>query len=151
MTPHGYVRSPYTQADIDAVAAYCSELDRVYLLPAELVVGKHMIHLRLAAPKNGQRAGLNWASSHELSGAIAQLGERCRGTAEAAGSSPASSTPSGDHEVGAHEFRNLFGWYMQRAAAGETFLVKRRGKPYARLVPAQEPLTTIPLPEKQAA
>ena len=40
---------------------------------------------------------------------------------------------------------------MQRAAAGETFLVKRRGKPYVRLEPAQAPLTTIPLPEKQAA
>jgi prevent-host-death family protein len=35
--------------------------------------------------------------------------------------------------VGAHEFRNRFGWYMQRAAAGEEILVTRRGKPSLRL------------------
>jgi prevent-host-death family protein len=40
-------------------------------------------------------------------------------------------------EVGAHEFRNRFGWYMERAAAGEEFLVTRRGKPYVRLVPVR--------------
>jgi antitoxin (DNA-binding transcriptional repressor) of toxin-antitoxin stability system len=53
--------------------------------------------------------------------------------------------------VGAHEFRNHFGWYMQRATGGESFLVKRRGKPYVRLGPATEPLTVVPLPEKIAA
>jgi prevent-host-death family protein len=37
--------------------------------------------------------------------------------------------------VGAHEYRNRFGWYMQRAAAGESFLITRRGRPHARLVP----------------
>jgi prevent-host-death family protein len=42
--------------------------------------------------------------------------------------------------VGANEFRNRFGWYMERAAAGEEFLVERRGKPYVRLVPAAPPL-----------
>ena len=35
--------------------------------------------------------------------------------------------------VGAHEFRNRFGWYMERAAAGEEILVTRRGKPKLRL------------------
>jgi prevent-host-death family protein len=35
--------------------------------------------------------------------------------------------------VGAHEFRNRFGWYMERAAAGETMLITRRGKPHLRL------------------
>jgi len=35
--------------------------------------------------------------------------------------------------VGAHEFRNRFGWYMERAAAGEAILVTRRGKPHLRL------------------
>jgi prevent-host-death family protein len=37
--------------------------------------------------------------------------------------------------VGAHEDRNHFGWYMERATAGEQFLITRRGKPYARLSP----------------
>jgi prevent-host-death family protein len=38
-------------------------------------------------------------------------------------------------EVGAHDFRNHFGYYMERAAAGEEILVTRRGKPHARLGP----------------
>ena len=40
--------------------------------------------------------------------------------------------------MGAHQFRNLFGWYMQRTAAGERFFVTRRGKPYVRLLPARD-------------
>ena len=46
------------------------------------------------------------------------------------------STPSdadGPAPIGAHEFRNRFGWYMERAAAGEHFLVTRRGRPYVRI------------------
>ena len=31
--------------------------------------------------------------------------------------------------VGAHEYRAKLGWYMERAAAGESFLITRRGKP----------------------
>ncbi|HEX2127872.1 MAG TPA: type II toxin-antitoxin system prevent-host-death family antitoxin [Solirubrobacterales bacterium] len=54
------------------------------------------------------------------------------------GSSPTSSTQA--ETVGAHEFRNRFGWYMQRAAAGETFNVTRRGKPYVRLTGPQDTL-----------
>jgi len=38
--------------------------------------------------------------------------------------------------VGAHEFRNRFGWYMERAAAGEEMRVTRRGRPYVRLLGA---------------
>jgi prevent-host-death family protein len=38
--------------------------------------------------------------------------------------------------VGAHEFRNHFGYYMEQAAAGADILVRRRGKPYTRLCPA---------------
>ncbi len=57
------------------------------------------------------------------------------------GSSPTSSTPQHPpkraEQVGAHQFRNHFGWYMERTVAGEEFLVTRRGKPCVRLVPAQ--------------
>ncbi|HEX3262960.1 MAG TPA: type II toxin-antitoxin system prevent-host-death family antitoxin, partial [Solirubrobacterales bacterium] len=42
--------------------------------------------------------------------------------------------------VGAHDFRRRFGWYMQRSAAGEEFLITRRGKSYVRLLPAREQL-----------
>jgi prevent-host-death family protein len=37
--------------------------------------------------------------------------------------------------VGAHQFRNHFGLYMERAAAGAEILIRRRGQPYARLGP----------------
>jgi prevent-host-death family protein len=146
----GRVRSFYSESEIDAVAAYCEELDRCYLLPIELVAERRAVSLRLEPPKNGQRAALNWAADYELHGAIAQLGERLRGTQEVAGSSPASSTAAAT-TVGAHEYRNHFGWYMERAAAGESFLITRRGKPYARLSPPQEPLTATAEPKAKAA
>jgi prevent-host-death family protein len=38
-------------------------------------------------------------------------------------------------EVGAHQFRNHFGYYLERAAAGGEVLISRRGKPHARLCP----------------
>jgi prevent-host-death family protein len=142
LTPGGYVRSTYRADEIDVIAAYCGDIGECYLLPIDLVAGQHLIHLRLALPKNRQRAALNWASDHQFSGAIAQLGERGHGMAEVVGSSPTGSTPLESREiatVGAHEFRNRFGWYMERAAAGEEFLVTRRGKPYVRLVPASRP------------
>lgn len=96
------------------------------------------ITLRVGPTRNSQQAALNWASSYELSGAIAQLGEHLRGTQGVAGSSPASSTPAsaGQITVGANAFRDRFGSYMERAAAGETFVVTRHGKPFVRLASA---------------
>jgi hypothetical protein len=98
------------------------------------------VQLRLAPARNGQRAALHFAEQYRL-GAVAQLAERRRGTAEARGSNPLSSTtrdcdtaPTAEG-VGAHEFRNHFGYFMERAAAGAVILIRRRGKPYARLGP----------------
>jgi prevent-host-death family protein len=62
--------------------------------------------------------------------------------AEVVGSSPTSSTATPSDpasiSVAAHEFRNRFGWYMQRAAAGEPILVTHRGRPRLRLYPAAQ-------------
>jgi prevent-host-death family protein len=143
LTTRGYVRRTYTVNEIDAVAAYCGELDSCYFLPVGLVAGMRAIQLRLHPPKNGQRAALNWASDYTLSGAIAQLGERGAGSAEGAGSSPAGSTENRAptcRAVGAHEFRNHFGYYMELAAAGAEIHVTRRGKPYVRLLGHQPTL-----------
>jgi prevent-host-death family protein len=118
---------------------YCSPLDRCYLLPIELVQVMRTIHLRFGSPPNGQCAALHWAADYELSGAVAQLGERRAGSAKAGGSSPPSSTHNGEAPtvVGAHELRNRFGWSLERAAAGEDIRVTRRGRPWVRLT-AQE-------------
>jgi hypothetical protein len=90
----GYVRTSYASHEVDAIAAYCSEIDATFLLPISLVDGQSQVHLRLAPARNGQLAGLHSASEYEL-GAIAQLGERRDGIAEAVGSSPTSSTSGG--------------------------------------------------------
>jgi prevent-host-death family protein len=141
LTPAGYVRSPYTPREIDLVAVYCGALNRCYLLPSSLACGRTVIHLRLVAPRNGQRASINLASDFEFTGAVAQLGERRHGMAEARGSSPLSSTSSthlnGVHDVGSNRFRDHFGYYLERAAAGDEIRISRHGRPYARLLPAQ--------------
>src|SRR5688572_3748175 len=98
-----------------------------------------MVHLRVAAARNFQRACINLAENYRL-GAIAQLGERSAGSRKVGGSSPPSSTPEADESttvVGAHQFRNHFGFYMERAAAGEDIVVTRRGRPTVRLVAHQ--------------
>jgi prevent-host-death family protein len=38
--------------------------------------------------------------------------------------------------VGANKFRDRFGFYMERASAGESILITHRGRPRARLSPS---------------
>jgi prevent-host-death family protein len=45
--------------------------------------------------------------------------------------------------VGAHEFRNHLGYYLERAADGHEVLVNRRGRPYVRLLPVEPRLRLI--------
>jgi prevent-host-death family protein len=143
--PNGFITTRYTADEIDAVAAYCPELDECYYIPIAEIDGATTFHLRLAPTLNGQRAALHFARDYRL-GAIAQLGERSAGSRKVVGSSPTSSTSDTPVSVGAHEYRNHFGWYMERAAAGESFLITRRGTPYARLSPPHEQLD-LPAPE----
>jgi prevent-host-death family protein len=132
-------RRAYAENEIDLLGVYCGGVDRCYLLPSALVAGRRQIHLRLRPTRNGQRACLNDAAEYDFAGAIAQVGERLRGTQEVAGSSPASSTPS-SIDVGTNDFRKRFGYYLERAAAGDEICISRHGRPYARLVPAQPSL-----------
>ncbi len=89
----GYVTSTYAANEVDLVAGYCAELDRVYVLPANIFGGQTMVYLRLKPARNNQSRLVHWAAKYEL-GAIAQLGERSAGSRKAEGSSPSSSTPS---------------------------------------------------------
>jgi prevent-host-death family protein len=101
--------------------------------------GRNAVHLRIEPARNNQRASLNWAAAFEFPGAVAQLEERRHGMAEVRGSSPLSSTADESAPtkavVGAHEFRNRFGFYLERVAAGAEISISRRGRPHARLVP----------------
>lgn len=142
-----YVVKTYDRSEIDLIAVYCAEQERCYLLPHELFEGRSEVWLRTEQTKNGQRAALNWAVDYEFPGAVAQLAERVTGSHEARGSNPLSSTPSPEEPassseevadnvipVGAHQFRNHFGYYMEQAAAGAEVVVSRRGRPYVRMV-----------------
>ncbi len=103
-TRDGLARRLYSAEDIDAFAAYCADLDQCYFLPFNQFEGRSQILLRLAPTGNNQRRGINWAREFEFGrldwtalGAIAQLGERLRGTQEVGGSSPPGSIfPSHD-------------------------------------------------------
>jgi hypothetical protein len=89
----------YDPTEIDAIVAYCDELDRRFaVLPAEFA-GRRQFHLRLAPGRNNQRERVNWADDYALerlpcarSGAVAQLGERLAGSQKVRGSSPLGST-----------------------------------------------------------
>jgi antitoxin (DNA-binding transcriptional repressor) of toxin-antitoxin stability system len=142
-TPAGYVRSTYSTDEVDAVAVYCGGLDEVFLVPIDVVAGRSAIRLRIDPPRNAQRACINLADEYRL-GAIAQLGERPAGSREVVGSSPTSSTPSPEHPtvIGANEFRDRFGYWTGRAAAGQQILITRHGRPLARLGPSHPQLAT---------
>jgi PD-(D/E)XK endonuclease len=95
----GLRRRVYTADEIDAFAAYCPDNERCYYIPFGAIGARTQILLRLAPTHNNQRLGIHWAEDFEFAarlgrhpGAIAQLGERCHGMAEVAGSSPAGST-----------------------------------------------------------
>ena len=89
----GYERTTYTAAEVDAIAAYCPDTRRCYLIPVGEIPPSGTMHLRLAPAKNNQLKGLHSAAEYLLDpGAIAQLGERRHGMAEVVGSSPTSST-----------------------------------------------------------
>ena len=90
LTNLGHVRTTYSRREIDAVAAYCADLDECFLLPIADIDGQSMVRLRLRRARNNQTMGVKMASDYRL-GAIAQLGERLHGMQEVAGSSPASS------------------------------------------------------------
>ncbi len=136
------MRTTYSTDEIDAVSVYCQEIDRVYFIPSDETDGRSSFQLRLQPTKNAQRAAVNWAKNYSL-GAVAQLGERRHGMAEVRGSSPLSSTSGavdGLNVIGANAFRDRFGYWMERAAAGEEILITRHGRRFARLGPADPSL-----------
>lgn len=90
-TPRGYVRGPYRSHEVDAIAAFCPDVDRCYLVPIREIDGQSVMYLRLEPPMNNQKLGVKMAAAYEL-GAIAQLGERSAGSRKVEGSSPSSST-----------------------------------------------------------
>ena len=85
-TADGLLQRGYTADEIDAFAAYCSELDRSFFLPMEHCRGRLAIQLRVSPPRNNQAVGIEWADDFDFAatlrrfGAVAQLGERLAGS-----------------------------------------------------------------------
>jgi PD-(D/E)XK endonuclease len=98
-TRDGYIKRGYSSVEVDAIAAYCLELDRCFLLPIDLAERRPTLALRVEPTRNNQRRGINWADDFDFAatlghnqGAVAQLGERQSGTLKVTGSSPVGST-----------------------------------------------------------
>jgi hypothetical protein len=96
--PEGFRRRTYSADEVDAMAAYCLQLDRCFLVPIELVADRPSIGLRVEPSRNNQRQRINWASDFDLAatlrrhqGAVAQLGERPDGIRKVRGSIPLGS------------------------------------------------------------
>jgi hypothetical protein len=141
LSSHGAVRSTYSADEIDLLAVYSGEADRSFLLPPSLFADRPTVQLRLAPPRNNQRACINLAADYDFPGAVAQLGERCHGMAEVRGSIPLSSTSSSSLEptpitVGSNPFRDHLGYWMDVVADGQEVVVTRHGKPRLRLLAA---------------
>ena len=96
----GFHKRAYSREDVDFIAAYCADLDCCYLLAMDVFDRRSHVQLRLASTLNNQKLGINWAEGFDFeatirayqNGAVAQLGERRHGMAEATGSSPVGST-----------------------------------------------------------
>jgi hypothetical protein len=72
-TPGGYVRTSYTPAEVDAIAAYSPELHRGFLIPISEASGRRSVHLRLDPTKNNQADGIKWARDYEFAPGIHRL------------------------------------------------------------------------------
>ena len=151
LSSKGYVRTTYSEGEVDLFAVYCGELDRAFLLPAWRLVGQGQVHLRLTPPRNGQRACITLADDFDFDGAVAQLARASGWQPEGQGfESPQLHSSVGRAiTIGSHAFRNRFGDWMDRAAAGDEVVVTRHGTPVVRLSaappPAASPPSTRPL------
>jgi PD-(D/E)XK nuclease superfamily protein len=97
-TADGFRRRTYSAEEVDAIGAYCLELDRCFLIPIELVANRPSIALRVEPSLNNQRQRINWADDFDFEatlrrhqGAVAQLGERSDGIRKVRGSIPLGS------------------------------------------------------------
>jgi hypothetical protein len=85
-TRDGYRVTTYKADEVDAIAAYCCDLDRCFLIPIDIVAQHRVLWLRTKPALNNQRRGINWADDFDFAatlgrdqGAVAQLGERLPG------------------------------------------------------------------------
>ena len=72
-TRDGLVHRGYTLDEVDAIAAYCADLDRCYYVPLKRFEGRSALQLRLVPARNNQRLGINWAEDFSLGARLTAL------------------------------------------------------------------------------
>jgi hypothetical protein len=72
-TRDGIRHRAYTADEVDAIAAYCADNDRCYLVPATRFEGHPEISLRLTPSRNNQRVGVNWADDFDFAARLTEL------------------------------------------------------------------------------
>jgi PD-(D/E)XK endonuclease len=85
-TRNGLLKKVYSMEEVDAIAAYCPDIDRCFFFSGERIHLRSQLNLRLGPTLNNQRRGINWADDFDFAatlgrdqGAVAQLGERLPG------------------------------------------------------------------------
>jgi hypothetical protein len=69
----GFVKRPYCDGEIDAIAAYSSDLDRCFFIPFSEIPGRTCVQLRLLPSRNNQRLGINWAEQFDFTARLTAL------------------------------------------------------------------------------
>jgi hypothetical protein len=69
----GYIKRAYSSDEIDALAAYCPDLERCFLVPIARIDGRPTVHLRVAPTRNNQIRGVNRAEDFEFAATLRSL------------------------------------------------------------------------------
>jgi hypothetical protein len=67
-TRDGLLKRSYSPEEIDAIAAYCGDLDRGFYFPIDRLGGRATIQVRLTPSLNNQHSGINWADEFAFEG-----------------------------------------------------------------------------------
>src|SRR3989442_1616019 len=62
----GFINRAYSCVEIDALAAYCMDLDRCFLIPIARIDGRPTVRLRVAPARNNQIRGVNLAEDFDF-------------------------------------------------------------------------------------
>ena len=71
--PEGFRKRAYTADEVDCIAAYCRDIDRCFLVPADRFHGHSHVQLRLVPSRNNQRRGVNWAEEFDFAARLREL------------------------------------------------------------------------------
>jgi hypothetical protein len=72
-TRDGIRHRAYTPSEVDAIAAYCPDLDCCFYLSADRFDGHPELLLRIAPCRNNQRLGINWAEDFAFDARLGAL------------------------------------------------------------------------------